>query len=101
MSSVTTKREGFINTKVSVITVGNTVDFRVSHDEAKLVKDVLTQLILGNHPAQGQAAPTPAPVASTTPSFTDRLSLIESLHQQGVLTDEEYGSKRAAILTEM
>ena len=54
MSSVTTKREGFINTKVSVITVGNTVDFRVSHDEAKLVKDVLTQLILATTRPKGR-----------------------------------------------
>ena len=72
----------------------STVDFKVSHADAELISDVLTQQILG----QVQAAPMLAPVAS---SFTDRLSLIESLHQQGVLTDEEYSAKRSAILIEM
>jgi hypothetical protein len=46
ISSVTTKKDGFINTLVSVIASGSTVDFRVSHKEAQAVKDVLTRLIL-------------------------------------------------------
>jgi hypothetical protein len=46
MSSVTTRRDGMLNTIVSVITTGNTVDFRVSHKEAEQVRDVLTRLIL-------------------------------------------------------
>lgn len=52
ISSVTTKRDGPLNSIVSVITAGNTVDFRVSHKEAEIVKTALTQLILGSHPAQ-------------------------------------------------
>lgn len=48
ISSVTTKRDGFSNTLVSVITAGNTVDFRVSHKEAEQVKQVLTRLILAH-----------------------------------------------------
>ena len=100
MSSVTTKRDGFAYTKVSVITSGNTVDFRVSHADAKQVKDVLTQLILGKHPAQGQAhGPPPAPAAAR--SFTDRLAEIDALHQQGILTDAEYSDRRTSILSEM
>ena len=102
MSSVITKRDGLAFTKVVVVTSGNTVEFRVTHADAKNVKDVLTQLILGKHPAQtAPAQAAPAPVASAAPSFTDRLSRVEALHSQGVLTDDEYGSKRAAILAEM
>lgn len=52
ISSVTTQRDGFSNSKVSVITSGNTVDFRVSHKEAEAIKATLTQLILGTHPSQ-------------------------------------------------
>lgn len=52
VTSVTTQRDGIANSKVSVITSGNTVDFRVSHKEAATMKEALTQLILGSHPAQ-------------------------------------------------
>lgn len=46
ITSVATKRDGIRNTIVSVITSGNTIDFRVSHDEAAQVRDVLNRLIL-------------------------------------------------------
>ncbi len=48
ISSVTTKKDGISNTLVSVITSGNTIDFRVSHKEAAELKQVLTRLILAN-----------------------------------------------------
>lgn len=44
ITSVTTRRDGMLNTIVSVITAGNTVDFRVSHAEAKKVREVLAAL---------------------------------------------------------
>jgi len=51
ISSVATKRDGLLNTIVSVITSGNTIDFRVAHAEAAQVKETLTRLLLGTHPA--------------------------------------------------
>lgn len=46
ITSVTTKRDGMFNTVVSVVTAGNTVDFRVSHDEAKEIRSILNKLML-------------------------------------------------------
>lgn len=46
VTSVATKRDGMLNTIVSVITSGNTIDFRVSHAEAKQVRELLNKLIL-------------------------------------------------------
>lgn len=46
ITSVTTRRDGMLNTVVSVVTAGNTVDFRVSHSEAKEVRDTLNKLML-------------------------------------------------------
>lgn len=46
VSSVLTRRDGMLNTVVSVVTTGNTVDFRVSHSEAKEVRAILNGLIL-------------------------------------------------------
>jgi len=107
ISSVTTKRDGFTNSKVSVITSGNTIDFRVSHAEAEKVKTVLTQLILGSHPSQqpivgelddqgGGLTPN-----AENRTITARLAQIDTLHQQGILTDDEYKAKRAMILAEL
>ncbi|MBO0909616.1 hypothetical protein [Arthrobacter sunyaminii] len=46
VSSVTTRRDGMMYTIVSVITTGNSIDFRVSHSEAKHVTDTLNRLIM-------------------------------------------------------
>ena len=46
ISSVRTERDGMLNSKVQVITTGNTIDFRVSHSEAKEVTDILRRLML-------------------------------------------------------
>lgn len=65
VSSVTTKKDGIAFTLVSVITSGNTIDFRVSHDRAQEIRDAITALLLGNHPAQQQqlaGVVPPAPV---------------------------------------
>ncbi|MHA7292639.1 hypothetical protein [Arthrobacter sp. HLT1-21] len=51
ISSVTSKK-GMMNTTVSVITTGNTIDFKISHGEADKLKSTLLQLINGSHPAQ-------------------------------------------------
>jgi hypothetical protein len=45
ITSITSKK-GLANTTVSVIVPGNTIDFRVSHGEAKTVKETLQRLML-------------------------------------------------------
>ena len=68
ISSVTTKKDGLRFTNVSVICAGNTIDFRVSHNEAEPIKQTLTSLMLGSHPAQqAQAASQPATAAASPP----------------------------------
>jgi outer membrane murein-binding lipoprotein Lpp len=48
--------------------------------------------------------PTPAapeqaaPVAAAAPSMTDQLNQLATLHQQGVLTDEEFSAGKAKLL---
>lgn len=101
ITSVTTARDGMLNSKVSIITSGNTVDFRVSHKEAETVKATLIQLIGGTHPAQ-QQAPAAAPVApaASIPAVdvTAQLHQLASLRDAGVLSDEEFATKKAELL---
>lgn len=47
ITSVTTERDGIRFTKVVLVAPGNNVEFRVAHDEAKEIKQVLNRLLLG------------------------------------------------------
>jgi hypothetical protein len=123
ISSVTTKRDGMLNTIVSVITAGNTIDFRVSHAEAETVKKTLTDLVLRRHAAPAPFTPPQAQPGSFTPPWQTppaqpvhipkqpthpsqpaqidvaaQLQQLLSLRDQGLITPAEFDSKRAEIL---
>ena len=44
ISSVQTKKDGPVNTKVTVVTSGNTIEFRTGHDKAQQIQQALTGL---------------------------------------------------------
>lgn len=100
ITSVTTARDGLLNSKVSVITAGNTVDFRVSHKEAETVKATLIQLIGGTHPAQQPAASATAPtsVVAQSADAGAQLQQLASLRDAGILTEAEFAAKKAELL---
>jgi Short C-terminal domain len=47
--------------------------------------------------AQQQAAP-PAPAAAAAPDLNAQLTQLAALHEQGILTDEEFSAKKAQLL---
>ena len=101
ISSVSTKRDGVMNTLVSIITSGNTIDFRVSHAEAAAVKTVVTDLILGKYDVAAPAAPASVPPAETSapqPDISEQLQKLASLRDSGILTEEEFTAKKAELL---
>lgn len=49
ISSISTRRDGFVNSIVSVHSAAGAVDFRVSHAEAQTVRDTLNRLIAQAH----------------------------------------------------
>ncbi|WP_314095925.1 SHOCT domain-containing protein [Microbacterium foliorum] len=99
MSSVTTRRDGMLNSFVSVITTGNTVDFRVSHKEAAIVKETLTRLMLGTHDSQSTAvAPEAVPAPNAAPDIAAQLHQLAALRDAGILTDDEFSAKKAQLL---
>lgn len=113
MTSVSVARDGMLNSKVLVTVSGNVVDFRVSHAEAKTIKEHLTQLILGTHTTQQQAAPAaPAPAPHYTPpvspaaapAHTDpmaQLTQLGQLRDAGILSQAEFDAKKSEILARM
>lgn len=128
ISSITTQRDGIRFSKVRVICSGNTIDFRVSHEDADRVKALITSLILGDRPVappstssgqadwptgppssrstwpqtappQSAAAPPPSPVAPpASTSVADELRKLAELRDAGVLSDEEFASQKAKLL---
>ncbi|MFD8539601.1 SHOCT domain-containing protein [Streptomyces rubrogriseus] len=107
ISSVVTKRDGLLYTKVVVVASGNTIGFRVPHDSAPAVKALLTDLVLGKVPAPGQApSATAHPVREAAPSRqastpVEQLRQLAELRDAGILSEEEFLTKKTEILARM
>ncbi|MCX5037305.1 SHOCT domain-containing protein [Streptomyces coelicoflavus] len=107
ISSVVAKRDGLMYTKVVVVASGNTIEFRVPHDSAPGIKALLTDLVLGKAPAPDQASSAVAqPVQAATPSSqastpVEQLRQLAELRDAGILTEEEFTTKKAEILARM
>jgi hypothetical protein len=108
ISSVVTKKDGLRFTAVQVITVGNTIDFRVGHGEADGIRACLIDLMLDKHPTQNisatsiapEVAPAPsapAPTASTL-SVADEIKKLVELRDLGALTDIEFDEQKKRLL---
>jgi Short C-terminal domain len=59
--------------------------------------DRISQLEQQQAPAQ-QQAPPPQAAPAAGPSMADQLQQIAALHQQGVLTDDEFAAAKAKLL---
>ena len=95
VSSVGAKKDGMINTKVTVYASGNNIEFRFGHAEAMKFKDAIQALILAPPAAPVQViAPQPAP------DLVDQLVRLSGLRDQGILTEEEFASQKAKLLAQ-
>jgi hypothetical protein len=50
-------------------------------------------------PAPAPAPPAPAPAPAPTSPMIDQLNQLAGLHQQGVLSDEEFAAAKAKLLS--
>ncbi|WP_188674364.1 SHOCT domain-containing protein [Subtercola lobariae] len=102
ITSVSTARDGS-NTIVQVLTAGGQIDFRVKHREATQVRAVLNDLILrGPEPVKVNVVATSPVVASLPPiDIPAQLKQLKTLYDDGVLTDDEFNTKKAELLARM
>ncbi len=104
ISSVTTEKDGMRFTRVRVICSGNTIDFRVGHDEAARVKGLINSLVLGSHPAQQTATapppppPPPPPTQAAAPDVAQQIRKLGELKDAGLVTEEEFAAAKADLL---
>ena len=109
LTSVTVERDGLRFWKVTVTASGNLIDFRCDRSEAEQAKSILTQLMVGTHPAQlkptspltTDPVPSPtisAPAPAATSGIAEELKKLAELRDAGILTDEEFASQKAKLL---
>jgi hypothetical protein len=101
IQGVTTKRAGLRYTAVVVMTGADSVEFHVNSSQAEEAKSTITRLMLEGPSAAPAPAPAPAPVVAPESDPADQLRKLSELHQSGLLTDEEFASKRAVVLDKL
>jgi len=67
-------------------------DARISNLEAQQYQQQQPQ-----QPSYQQAPPAPAPAAASSPMI-DQLNQLATLHQQGILSDDEFAAAKAKLL---
>lgn len=93
VSSVQARKKG-IRTNVTVYASGNTIDFRIAHDEAQRFKDAITELILSS----GAPPSTPSAVSGFEPDLADQIRKLAQLRDEGLLSDEQFERKKSQLL---
>lgn len=104
ISSITSKK-GVMNTLLSFVTTGNTIDMNVSHKEALQVKDLVQNLMLTpDAPVQvaqipdAAARPEPVAAAPAEPDVAAELQKFAALRDQGIITSDDFDAKKRQLL---
>jgi hypothetical protein len=80
----------------------NSVGFTGAHkQEFEAIRDFIEMRIAQRSQPRSSVDASSTPPSSTTPSAGDRLRELGTLHDQGLISDEEYASQRERILSEM
>jgi Short C-terminal domain len=125
VQGVSTHRKGMRYTAVVVMTASDSVEFHVHSKQAEEAKSTIMRLMLERPeittapatpatpaapaaPAAAAAAPTAVSPVSPPPTaeakqtdVADQLRTLGELHQSGLLTDEEFAAKRAALVEKL
>ena len=91
VSSVQAKKDGLVYTKVTVFATGNTIEFRLRHEDAQAMKNRVTALLLDKGPAAAVAQPV-------APSLGDQVRELGKLRDEGLLSEEEFAAQKAKLL---
>ena len=103
ITGIATKRDGLINTIVSVTTPSMVLAMRVHHDQSQQITRVLNDLIARAQTKQTHVTvEVQAPVAAPAPvDHVDQLHKLAALRDAGVLTEEEFTAKKTEILARL
>lgn len=94
ISSVQTKKDGALYTKVFVYASGNNIEFKFTHGDANRFRSIVTEQLTAGPATQS----APAALAAPTVDVADQLTKLAALKAQGILTDEEFAAQKAKLL---
>jgi hypothetical protein len=95
VSSIQAKKDG-LYTKVTVYAAGNNIDFRFGHKEAQQFKDEILKLIV---PQPDGEVPSASATLKPDVDVMDQLRQLCQLRDEGVVTEAEFESKKADLLS--
>ena len=103
ITSVKVRRENLLISVVTVFASANAITFRMSHNEARSFRDALTKLVLRGSADQPSAPRTAVPRAARPdaapgPDALDQLRRLGELRDLGVISEEEFASKKTELL---
>jgi hypothetical protein len=101
ISSVRTKRDGMLNTVVTVVVSNNDLDFRVSHAEAVIVRDLLNRLLFEVRSAPAATAAVHHHAAEQRPDPIEQIRQLAQLRDAGVVSEAEFEAKKAQLLSQI
>ncbi|MFE4950159.1 DUF2510 domain-containing protein [Leifsonia sp. NPDC056665] len=103
VTSVSNRKDGMLYHLVEVQTAGGTVGFRVNRDDAAAFRQAILNLMQTRAATpvsvQVSNAVTEPPAVTTTPDHVAQLHQLAQLRDAGILTDDEFASKKQEILS--
>ncbi|QDB80015.1 SHOCT domain-containing protein [Georgenia wutianyii] len=93
ISSVESRNKG-IWSVLEIHTSGNVVEFKADHASGPYLREVILEQV-------GGGSIVPANTAPGAPDAADQLKKLAALHKDGILTDEEFNTKKAELLDRM
>jgi hypothetical protein len=100
VTSVTTRRDGALNSVLAVSTPAGVVDMRIAHKEAERAKQTITELMLAAQQQTVVVQHAAAPTASAV-DVPAQIAKLAELHAAGILTDTEFADKKAQLLAQI
>lgn len=92
VASVQAKKDGVLFTKVTVYASGNNIEFRFRHEEAAQFKKAITTKLLEKPDVN------PPTAAAPQPNELDQLKKLGELRDSGLLTEDEFQTKKKQLL---
>jgi len=98
VTSVNIKKDGLTLSKVTVKSGGGEIPFRFRHEDAQSFRSAIMPLVIAAGQPQSQAVPAPT---AAEPDVADQIRKLAELRDAGIVSDEEFQTKKAELLKRM
>jgi len=97
VTSVNIKKDGLTLSKVTVKSGGGEIPFRFRHEDAQSFRSAIMPLVIAAGQPQSQAVPAP----TAEPDVADQITKLAELRDAGIVSEEEFQTKKAELLKRM